>query len=309
MSLYWQSVLTPICIDAVAVLGLYVIAMSGRLSAGHAVYVGVGAYTAGVLTEHVSADLALSMACGFAITAVLGAVYSLIVEPLEDWFFAVSTLAFGLVVSAFVAKTDALGGALGIYGAVNEISLGFAVLVLACTVAAVAGLGYTRWGRRCRAVRDDPLAARSLGINVRLVHMYAFAIGCGIAGVAGALRFNYIGFVQPDDMSFENSLLLLVYLTIGGATVIAGPVFGTFALGLLPELLRPVGDYRLEVYGALVVIVMVFRPSGLVPNAATLRGWRRSARRSILRRPTGPATDVDHHAGAAGPETKDEVSA
>lgn len=282
-----SSDLIPVLIDAIGVLGLYVIVNSGRISAGHAAFIGIGSYCAAALTTKAHLAVVPGIAAAIVVGALIGALFAAAVERLTHWFFAVSTIAFGFIVAGVLTNVSALGGAIGLSVATVYVTLPIALAVLGVAVVLVFVHDRTQWGRMSTAVRDDPIAARGLGINVSLVHVRAFAIGSGLAALSGALKTGYIGFVTPDDLSVSVSLLPLVYLTIGGGQRIAGALLGTLVLGLLPAVNSTFGEYRLEIYGALVVAVMVFRPNGVLGSyggtsmlMATLRR-RRTDRRMV----------------------------
>lgn len=271
MSGYWASVLTPVLVDAIAVLGLYVVVNSGRISAGHAIFMALGSYTAAVVTTHIGGPLWLAVLTAGATAAIFGLVFASIIEPLDHWFFAIATLAFAQVMVGIVSNIDAIGGPMGIYGIRTGVNIWIALGCLAVATIAITLFDRSPWGRETRAVRDSPQAAEMLGFNVRWIHVRAFVIGAAIAGFAGALRVGYMGVVNPTEASFERSLMLLVYLTVGGRALVVGGLIGTLVLGTLPDLLRFVGEYRLEFYGALVTLVMIVRPSGLTPRLRRLR--------------------------------------
>lgn len=264
-------ILTPILINAVAVLGLYIIVNSGRISAGHAVYVAVGSYVTALIIIESDVSIWIAFLPAILISGMLGTFFALLAEQLEHWFFAVATLAFGIMLSGLVGNLDLFGGPLGLYGTRADVDLPIAVLALISAVLLVFLFDRSGWGRETRAVRDSPVAAEAIGINVYWVHVRAFAIGSALAGLAGALRMGYIGSVDPTAMSFHVSLLFLVFLTVGGSWRISGALGGALVLGFLPESLRAVGTYRLEFYGLLVIAVMIFRPAGFVPSLSDIR--------------------------------------
>jgi len=258
------SILVPTLIDAIAVLGLYVIAASGRLSAGHAAFFGIGGYASGLVSVHLGLPVPVSLIAGVAFSAICGALFALLADRLTHWFFAVATLALAAMVLGLVSGLDALGGATGLYHIPLWTGMTQAVAGLAAAIALVVWLDASMLGRAMRAVRDSELAARSLAIDPTRVRVIAFAIGAGLAGLAGGLWAHSVGIIKPSDMSLEHSLLYLVYLSIGGVDLWAGALFGTFLLSLLPEIVRFSGQYRLAAFGALLTLVMIVRPAGLV---------------------------------------------
>jgi len=258
------SVLVPVLIDAIAVLGLYVISASGRLSAGHAVFFGIGGYASGLVSTRLGLPPVVSLIAGIVLAAVVAVVFSLISDRLSHWFFAVATLAFLTMMISLVSGLDALGGATGLYGIPLAVGLKATVVALVLAIGVVIVFDRSRIGRAVRAIRDSELAAQSLAINPTAVRAFAFALGAGFAGLAGGLWSHSIGLIKPADMSIERSLLYLIFLYIGGADLWVGALFGTFLLSLLPELLRFSGAYRLVMFGGLLTVVMILHPAGLI---------------------------------------------
>jgi branched-chain amino acid transport system permease protein len=273
--------LVPIFIDAIAVLGLYVLANTGRLSVGHASFFGIGAYVSAVCSTKLALHPLIGIAAGTAVAALLGFVFAVVADRLTHWFFAVTTLAFSVMVIGIVSNVDYLGGATGIYGIPLWIGLPEVLVALAATIALVVWLDGSPFGRAMRAVRDSEFAAQALAIPPARVRVLAFTLGTAIAAFAGGLYAHYLGLIKPGDLSLERSLLFLVYLSIGGIEFWGGALLGTIVLGLLPEVLRFTREYRLAMFGALLTLVMLIRPAGLLPRPAdALRAWRRRRGRS-----------------------------
>jgi branched-chain amino acid transport system permease protein len=262
-----SSILTPVLVNCIAVVGLYVIAASGRISAGHAAFFGIGGYASGVISKLVGLPPLISIVLGMFVAAAVGAAFALIADRLSHWFFAVATLAFAVMVLSLVATIDALGGATGLYGIPIAVGLPEVAAVLILAIGFAIWLDSTAFGRTMRAVRDSEPAARALAINPTLVRIIAYALGTGLAGVAGGLWAHYLGLIKPGDMSLDRSLLYLIYLSIGGIEHWLGALFGTFLLDLLPEFIRFSRGYRFVLFGALLALVMVLRPSGIIGRA------------------------------------------
>jgi branched-chain amino acid transport system permease protein len=290
------SILTPVLINCIAVLGLYVIAASGRISAGHAAFFGIGGYASGLISIRLGFPPLGSMALGMLVAAACGAAFALIADRLSHWFFAVTTLAFAVMMLNLVSSFDALGGATGLYGIPIATGLTEVAVALIVALGFVIWLDSTRFGRLMRAVRDSEPAAQALAINPMYVRTIAYAVGTGLAGFAGGLWSHYLGLIKPGDMSLDRSLLYLIYLSIGGIDHWLGALFGTLLLDLLPEFIRFSRGYRFVLFGALLALVMVLRPSGLISHDEIdklKRAWRRIAGRFYLKdtkAPFGPTS-------------------
>ena len=285
MSGFYVSIAIPVLIDAIAVLGLYVIASSGRLSIGHAAFFGIGCYVSALLSK-ATLPFWASIVLGGAAAGAFGLAFALVAERLSHWFFAIATLAFSVMLSGIVSSVESLGGATGLYGIPIAVGLPAVVVALAAVLALVMWIDRSSFGRSLRAVRDSEFAAEAVGINPRYAHAGAFAIGTAIAGLAGGLWAHYLGVIKPVDMSLDRSLFFLIYLAVGGIEHWAGALLGTITLGVLPEALRFSREYRLAFFGLLLTSFMVLRPSGFVSRQMVKRAAGRL--RLKLGRPPGP---------------------
>ena len=257
--------LIPIFIDAIAVLGLYVISCSGRMSVGHAAFFGIGGYASGLVSIHLGAPAALSVCAGALLAGLAGALFGAIVDRLSHWFFATTTIAFTVMVSGLFSSMELFGGAVGLHGVPLVVNFPITLTCLVMAVALVVALDHSSLGRRIKAVRESELAAESIGINLFRTRVLALFIGTSLAGLAGGLWVHYLGLIKPGDIGLERSLLFLIYLAIGSTETWYGALLGTLVLGYMPEVLRFSHDYRLAFFGALLTVVMVLRPYGLLP--------------------------------------------
>jgi branched-chain amino acid transport system permease protein len=253
---------------------------SGQVSMGHAAFYGCGAYLTAILALRVAGLPALAVAAvAVAGTAVLGLLVSLPAIRVSGDYLFIVTIGLNLIFLDVVTQWQPVtGGAIGLPG-VPVFSVGgwralepesfYYVALAAAGLAAglVAALLASRFGRAVEAVRDDRLAAEASGIGVTGVRVAAFAVGAGLAGLSGAMFAYYIGFVGPTNFDVQQSLLIFEMAIIGGLGSVRGAVLGAVLLIALPEVFRPLQDYRLGLGGALVVLLMVFRPNGLLGKA------------------------------------------
>lgn len=268
---YWQAVATPVVITMIAVLGLYIIGQSGRISIGHAAFFGLGAYIAGYGSTALGLQPAVAITLGAILTSLIGFVVAHIVEPLGHFSFAIATLAVGEAFKTAIANVPELGGGVGLSGVPLVVDFWSVFWILIACVGIVYFYDHTRFARRARAVADSPSAAAALGISARRVHVSAFAFGTALAGLAGGLYIHYLGLVGPTELDFEHSFSMLVFLVLGGTASVLGPIFGTASLGLLPEFLRFSEGSRFVLYGAVITLVMTIRPRGLITWAPLLK--------------------------------------
>ena len=264
----------------------------GRLSLAHAGFVAIGAYAYALAT--------LKLGCGFVPALLLAVALGVALSPLlslPSWrfrgdFFVMISLAVGALIQglahnwsipgydvgtwanltngpfgiAGIAKPDIFGIKLDTISAICALSW---ILAAICMVASLR-LTHSPWGRLLKCLRDDELALRGLGKNVRLVKAQAFAISCGMAAVGGVIYASYVSYIDPSAASLDESILLLSMVCVGGMGNFRGPVVGAVVLLLLPELLRltpmpqaAAANVRLLVYGLLMVVMVHFRPQGI----------------------------------------------
>lgn len=278
MSSAFAFMAVPNLIDIIAVLGLYLLANTGRLSVGHAAFFGIGAYTSAVLSTKFGLPPYASIAAGAAAAGAVGLVFAAVADRLTHWFFAITTLAFSVMVIGLISGIDELGAATGLYGVPLAIQLPQAIVAFAAVLALVLWIDHSPFGRAMRAVRDSEIGAQALGIHPARIRILTFGLGTLIAGFAGGLYAHAIGLVKPGDLALERSLLYVVYLSIGGIEYWGGAILGTVLLSALPELLRFSREYRLAMFGLLLTVVMLARPAGLLPGPLGLRRLLRKLR-------------------------------
>jgi branched-chain amino acid transport system permease protein len=274
MSAYLVSLSCVIGINLILALSLNIITgFCGQVSLGHAAFYGVGAYAA-ALAAKAGAPAAACLVGGTVAAGVAGTVVGLTALRVRHDFLAITTMGVGFIFLGVVRKQSWLGGELGISG-IPDIGLGplgYAAVVLACAAAVVllSVLIKRSWlGFAFDGVADDEDAARTIGIDVRRYKLTAFAIGTALAGLAGGLYIYFAHIILPDTFDFTLSVAILTTVVVGGAGSVWGVAVAAVLLTLLPELSRVVNDYRLLVFGAMLVLVMRFSPGGLAGALST----------------------------------------
>ena len=268
MSSYIASLVSVIGINLILALGLNIITgFCGQVSLGHAAFYGLGAYTAAYLAK-LGAPLPVTLLAGTAMAGAIGVVVGLTSLRVRHDFLAVTTMGIGFVFLGFVRKQKWLGGELGISGipgsGLDPVS--YALLIVAF---AAAVLGFCLWikhswmGFTFDAVADDEDAARTVGVDVSIYKLTAFGIGTALAGLAGGLYIYFARIILPDTFDFVQSIAILTMVVIGGTGSVWGVFAATVALTLLPEVSRAAADYRLLIFGAMLMLVMRFSPGGL----------------------------------------------
>lgn len=275
-----------ILIGIYAILGLslnLVVGYTGLLSVTHAAFFGVGAYTTAILLTSFGANFFLSVLLGIILTAIVGALIGLVLSKFEGDYYALGSFGFNIIAfSIFLNWQSVTRGPLGIPGISRpelfgiNFSSNFSFLVL---VLIFAGLVFvasrfivnSSFGRVLKAIREDEKAIQVFGYNTHYYKLTIFVIGAFMAAIAGSLFASYITFIDPSTFTLMESIFILAIVILGGLANNKGAVLGAVFLILLPEFLRFVGfpsdiaaQMRQVVYGVLLIVLMLYRPQGLV---------------------------------------------
>jgi branched-chain amino acid transport system permease protein len=278
----YALLLLYIALNVILVVGLNLInGFAGQFSLGHAGFMAVGAYVSAALTafqgeailgaltflpDGVANAVLLNVALvlGGVAAAVLGLLVGLPTLRLRGDYLAIATLGFGEMVRIVILNLEVVGGATGFGGFPKLTTLFWALVWVWITVAVVKNLVLTVHGRALLAIREDEIAAESVGINTTFYKVAAFAIGAFFAGVAGGLFAHFLLYINPASFDFLKSVELVVMVVLGGMGSLTGSVVAAVVLTVLREYLRVLGAYRLVIYAALLVTMMLIRPSGLL---------------------------------------------
>lgn len=283
LSGYQLNVLVIVMIYVILAVGLQItVGYAGQISLGHAAFAAIGGYAVALLTTQAEWGSLSSVIAAIAMSAVAGAFLGLTSLRVRHDFLAIVTLGFGIIVQSLANRLEFTGAALGISGVTRPSVFGdpisrehFAILVCIVMLVAIVvawGLSRSRLGLAWRAVRDDDLVAGTMGLHVWGLKLSAFSIGSAYGGLGGALLAFHLGFVGSDTFSLDMSVTVLAMIVVGGLGSLTGAVVGGVILAALPEFLREVATYRLMIYGALLVLVVVFRPTGLFGGPALVPG-------------------------------------
>lgn len=264
---YILSIVTLACINMIAVLGLSIFTgFTGLFSFGHAAFVGVGAYTSAVLTYYYPVPFPLALAAG---AAAAGAVSLVIGVPtlrakLRSDYFAIAILGFGEALRVILENLGITNGARGLPGIDDHTTLPVVLLCLAGGVVVARNFLRSRWGVACVAVREDPVAAELSGVRIFRTRLLSLVVSAVFCGLSGGLLAHFLSFIQPVMFTLTQSTQLLAAVIAGGMGSISGPLVASFVFIALPEALRVAQMWRLVAYGLLLVLIMVFRPQGLL---------------------------------------------
>lgn len=262
-AVYSNLVLT-IGINALLALSIWLTLSCGLLAMANAAFMGIGAYTASLLTMDLGASFPVALLGGMLAPMLVALIIGAPTLRLSGVYLAMATLGFGEVVRVFVINAESLtGGALGLNGIPQETEAWHVVAALVVVLGVLWRLRRSRIGRAFEAIREDSIAASLMGIGVLAHKMLAFALGAAIAGLAGALNAHLTFFIGPNEFGFDRGVDILTMAILGGINGLAGPVLGASIITLLPELLRSFEGFRTMLNGAILVMIVLFLPNGL----------------------------------------------
>lgn len=282
MSSYFITIATLIVIQAIVVCGLNVIVgFAGQISLGHAAFFGIGAYSAAILATKAGLGFWTGLPVVLLISALVGLLLGLPSLRVKQDFLAITTIGINFIVEAVFLYVPFFGGAMGIGGIPRVRLFGEALkgapflylclFFLALVMAICWFFTRTFAGLACFALREEESAASSLGISPVRFKLMAFMLGTVFAGLGGALYAHYMRFVSAGDFSFPLSVSFLAMLVLGGMGSQLGPIIGAVILGALPELFRPLVDYRMLFYTALLLVMIRFQPGGILGESSLIR--------------------------------------
>ncbi|MHB0884975.1 MAG: branched-chain amino acid ABC transporter permease [Bacillota bacterium] len=288
---YLNSILILGGINVLAVVGVAVLTgYTGLFTIGHAAFMAIGGYTAAVLVVKLGQPFWLALVAAGSVAAVSSLIvgYPSLRSKLKGDYFAIAMLGFGEAVRLLLNNTyKVINGAIGFTGIPLLTTSTLVVVLDIVGIILVRNFVISQYGKNCVAIREQEVAAELMGIDVLKTKLWALGISAFYGGVAGGLFGFYMTYLAPGMFTSQKSSDLLAGVVFGGMSSITGPVLAAFLLVVLPELLRFLFVWRLVIYGLLFVIIMVFRPQGLLGyrdiNWASLR--RLWARFSGGRRP------------------------
>lgn len=275
---YYLSVATFAALNVILAVGLNLISgFCGQVSLGHAAFYGLGAYAA-ALASVAGVPFPVAILGGVLVAGAFGIVVGFAALRVREDFLAIVTMGVGFLFLGAVRKQPWLGAEMGIAKIPSPLgNWGYAALAIGAAVALVLLSLHVRrsWmGRAFGAVAQDEDAARTIGIDVAGYKIAAFFLGTAAAGLAGGIYAHMTQLIIPDTFNFIQSITILAMVVIGGIGSTYGVVAGAILLTLMPELFRFINDYKLLVYGALLLLVMRFSPGGLAGLVQRVFGVR-----------------------------------
>ena len=295
---YYAQIIMLCGINIILAVSLNLInGFTGQFSIGHAGFMALGGYGSAMFTLHVGVGwaqawtssgvpeplaqgiaLLVALVLGGLLAALAGYLVGLPSLRLRGDYLAIVTLGFGEIIRVLILNVDAVGGARGLPGIPAWANLFWVGLGVTAVILLARHLATSTHGRALFAIRDDEVAAEALGVNTTSYKVLAFVIGAFFAGVAGGLSAHFLRNLNPNSFTFLKSIEVIAMVVLGGMGSISGAVVAAVVLTLLPEVLRPVKDYRMVIYSLMLILLMILRPQGLLGTRELSLSWLRRRR-------------------------------
>ena len=264
---YMQATLATICINIILAVSLNLITgFTGQFSLGHAGFMSIGAYVCAITTLRMPTTLGfiLGVLLGATAAALIGCLVGLPTLRLQGDYLAIATLGMSEIIRIIFLNLKITNGAAGLNGIPQFVNWIWLFIFTAGTILLITNFLKSSHGRACISIREDEIAAEAMGINTTKYKVVAFTIGAFCAGIAGALYASYFYFLKPDLFGFLKSIDVLVIVVLGGLGSISGSILAAILLALISSYLQSFPEVRMIIYSLLLIIIMIFRPQGLM---------------------------------------------
>jgi branched-chain amino acid transport system permease protein len=269
---YFQINLTSMGINIILAVSLNLInGFTGQLSLGHAGFMGVGAYASVIATQMLNMPFAVGIIAGCLGAALAGFIIGVPTLRLKGDYLAIATLAFGEIIRVVLQNIDAVGGPAGILGITQLTTWAWLFAATIITILVIQNIINSSYGRAIISVREDEISSELMGVNTTKYKVIAFVIGAMFAGLAGALYAHYFYIIKPDTFGFLKSFDLLVMVVLGGLGSTTGAIIAAVFVTALTAALQAFPAIRMILYALILVIVMIYRPQGLMGNKELTR--------------------------------------
>ena len=260
----YQNLLITICINIILAVSLHVIiGITGQFSIGHAGFLAVGAYISAIFTMKLALPFLVAILAGAVVAAIAGIIIGVPTLRLKGDYLAIATLGFAEIIRIIFVNIDYVGGAAGMQVS-QQSTWTTAFVLVVITIIFIANFTKSRHGRACIAIREDEIAADSMGINTTYYKVVAFTLGSFFAGVAGAIYAHNFYIIQPTAFGFLKSFDILIYVVLGGLGSLSGAVIAAIFLTIVSDYLQEFSSTRMILYSLVLIVVMLYRPTGLM---------------------------------------------
>jgi branched-chain amino acid transport system permease protein len=264
---YLEATLATICINIILAISLNLVTgFTGQFSLGHAGFMSIGAYTCAIiiLRMHSLPAFFIGVLLGAVLAAIVGFLVGLPTLRLKGDYLAIATLGMSEIIRVIFINMEITNGAAGLIGIPRFVNWPIMFLFVAGTLLIITNFIKSSHGRACISIREDEIAAEAMGVNSTKYKVMAFTIGAFFAGIAGALYASYFYFLDPDIFGFLKSIDVLVIVVFGGLGSISGSILAAILLAIVSTYLQSFAEIRMVIYALLLIIIMIFRPQGLM---------------------------------------------
>lgn len=283
VSSFWRLNISLICLNVMLASSLNLInGVTGQFSLGHAGFMAVGAYVSAVCTVFLHLPFIVSLIGGAAAAGLLGFLVGVPTLRLQGDYLAIATLGMGEIIRICILNIQQVGGASGMSGIPRDTTFPWLFFCMVVTLFVLKNIIHSKQGRACLAVRENAIAAEAMGIDTTAFKVFAFTIASMFAGLAGALFSHYFGIAHPSSFTFMRSFDIMTMVVLGGLGSLSGSVIGAFILTLIAAVMQSYPEYRMIVYALLLIILMLYRPNGILGNKELaelmLSKWKKGGR-------------------------------
>lgn len=268
MNMYWLGVATLAGINLIATLGVSILTgFTGLFSMGHAGFMCIGAYVSAISTRLFGVPFYIGLVLGVIASMTVGFLIGYSTLRLRGDYFVIATLALGEITKLVVENLQGItGGAKGMPDVTPGTTFQLVLVLDIVVIIMLVNFLHSKHGRNCIAIREEEMAAQVIGIDIMRYKMIAMLISCALCGLSGGLMAHYMHYLHPAMFNMAKSNELIIMVILGGQGSLSGTILATMFLVFLPELLRigSAQEWRMLLYGLLVVITIIFRPSGLM---------------------------------------------
>jgi len=267
LSAYLQVTLMTICINIILAVSLNLITgFTGQFSLGHAGFMSIGAYACALITMRIPTvwGFLLGILAAIILSGIAGMLVGLPTLRLRGDYLAIATLGFSEIIRIIFVNLDITNGAAGLSGIPQFVNWPWMFFFTAGTVLLISNFLKSTHGRACISIREDEIAAETMGVATTRYKVTAFIVGSCFAGMAGALYASYFYVIKPDIFGFMKSIDILIIVVLGGLGSLSGSLLAAVVLAVISTLLQSFAEIRMILYALLLIIIMLFRPQGLM---------------------------------------------